>query len=200
MEACGKRAAFSKARWTRSVRPRCRQRPQGSAPRVTHPASALRQWLRQNNPPVSEANSGMLLKTILNRIQKHRGFVYGPTRLCEEGATLRLEVESTRTCATGRAARGVGAAAPRRHAPHAVVRVRAALGPPRLLPVSDAPSRLRALRRGARRAGALGRGKTQADDHVRVVLGAVGEASELAGGGAATFGARKRVFVAAWPS
>ena len=38
-------------------------------------------------------NSGMLLKTILNRIQKHRGFVYGPTRLCEEGATLRLEVE-----------------------------------------------------------------------------------------------------------
>ena len=35
----------------------------------------------------------MLRKTILNRIQKHRGFVYGPTRLCEEGATLRLEVE-----------------------------------------------------------------------------------------------------------
>ena len=35
----------------------------------------------------------MQLKTILNRIQKHRGFVYGPIRLREEGAALRLEVE-----------------------------------------------------------------------------------------------------------
>ena len=94
MEACGKRVAFSKARWARSVRPRRRQRPQGpgSVPRATHPASTLRQWLWQNNPPVSEANSGMQLKTILNRIQKHRGFVYGPIRL-REGAALRLEVE-----------------------------------------------------------------------------------------------------------
>ena len=93
MEARGKRAAFSKARWARSVRPRCRQRPQGPAPRVTHPASVLRQWLWQNRPTSSEANSGMQLKTILNRIQKHRGFVYGPIRLREEGAALRLEVE-----------------------------------------------------------------------------------------------------------
>ena len=46
----------------------------------------------QHNPPVAEANSGMQLKTILNRIQKHRGFVYGPIRL-REGAALRLEVE-----------------------------------------------------------------------------------------------------------
>ena len=35
----------------------------------------------------------MQIKTILNRIQKHRGFVYGPTGLRGEGATLRLEVE-----------------------------------------------------------------------------------------------------------
>ena len=35
----------------------------------------------------------MQLKTILNRIQKHRGCVYGPIRLREEGAALRLEVE-----------------------------------------------------------------------------------------------------------
>ena len=55
--------------------------------------------------------------------------------------------------------------------------------PPRLLPVSDAPGRLRAVRRWARRAGAVGGGDTPADDHLRVVLGAVGEASELAGGG-----------------
>ena len=35
----------------------------------------------------------MQLKTILNRIQKHRGFVYGPIRLRGEGTALRLEVE-----------------------------------------------------------------------------------------------------------
>ena len=35
----------------------------------------------------------MQIKTILNRIQKHRGFVYGPIRLREERAALRLEVE-----------------------------------------------------------------------------------------------------------
>ena len=35
----------------------------------------------------------MQLKTILNRIQKHRGFVYGSIRLREEGAALRLAVE-----------------------------------------------------------------------------------------------------------
>ncbi len=35
----------------------------------------------------------MQIKTILNRIQKYRGFVYGPTRLHGEGATLRIEVE-----------------------------------------------------------------------------------------------------------
>ena len=35
----------------------------------------------------------MPIKTILNRIQKYRGFVYGPMRLHGQGATLRLEVE-----------------------------------------------------------------------------------------------------------
>ena len=35
----------------------------------------------------------MQIKTILNRIQKQRGFVYGPMRLREQGGTLRLEVE-----------------------------------------------------------------------------------------------------------
>jgi transposase len=34
----------------------------------------------------------MLLKTILNRIQKHPGFVYGPIRLHQEGVELLLEV------------------------------------------------------------------------------------------------------------
>ena len=35
----------------------------------------------------------MLLKTILNRIQKHRGFVYGAVRLVEERRGLVIEVE-----------------------------------------------------------------------------------------------------------
>jgi len=35
----------------------------------------------------------MQLQTILNRIQKHRGFVYGPIRLRDERGHLRLEVE-----------------------------------------------------------------------------------------------------------
>jgi len=34
----------------------------------------------------------MLLKTILNRIQKHPGFVYGPIRLQQDGVELLLQV------------------------------------------------------------------------------------------------------------
>ncbi len=34
----------------------------------------------------------MQLKTILNRVQKHRSFVYGPARLVQ-GAQLTIEVE-----------------------------------------------------------------------------------------------------------
>ena len=190
MEACGKRVAFSKARWARSVRPRRRQRPQGpgSVPRATHPASTLRQWLWQNNPPVAEANSGMQLKT-------------SPE---SDSETSRIRVWADTTARGGRPQAGgrnlpapaqppalLGVRAPRppvRHAARAVVRVRAALGPPRLLPVSDAPGRLRAVRPCARRAGAVGGGETPADDHLRVVLGAVGEAPELAGGWRRPFG------------
>lgn len=35
----------------------------------------------------------MQLKTILNRIQKQPGFVYGAIRLAESGGRLQLEVE-----------------------------------------------------------------------------------------------------------
>ncbi len=34
----------------------------------------------------------MQLKTILNRVQKHRSFMYGPARLVQ-GARLAIEVE-----------------------------------------------------------------------------------------------------------
>ena len=93
MEARGKRVAFSKARWARSVRPRRWQRPRGLASHVTHPASTLRQWWLQDQTTELGGECGMQIKTVLNRIQKQRGFVYGPMRLREQGGTLRLEVE-----------------------------------------------------------------------------------------------------------
>ena len=40
-----------------------------------------------------ETNSGMQVKTILNRIQKQRGFVYGAVQLEEQIAGLALTVE-----------------------------------------------------------------------------------------------------------
>ena len=42
----------------------------------------------------SEANSGMQIKTILNRIQKHRGFVYGDVRFEEhvDGVALTVDI------------------------------------------------------------------------------------------------------------
>jgi transposase len=42
---------------------------------------------------ISEANSGMQIKTILNRIQKHRGFVYGAVHLEEQPGRLALTVD-----------------------------------------------------------------------------------------------------------
>ena len=43
---------------------------------------------------VTEANNGMQIKTILNRIQRHRGFVYGDVRLEEhvDGLALTIDV------------------------------------------------------------------------------------------------------------
>jgi transposase len=42
---------------------------------------------------LSEANNGMQVKTILNRIQKHRGFVYGDVRLEDQLGGLALTVD-----------------------------------------------------------------------------------------------------------
>jgi transposase len=56
----------------------------------------------------------MLLKTILNRLQKHRGFVYGAIRLIEEaGGSLEIEAEirpraNSRPTCSGCARRGPG--------------------------------------------------------------------------------------------
>ena len=42
---------------------------------------------------VSEKENEMLLKSILNRIQLHHGFVYGAVRLVEKATRLLLEIE-----------------------------------------------------------------------------------------------------------
>ncbi len=62
---------------------------------------------------ISETNDGMQIKTILNRIQKQRGFVYGTIQLEEQIGGLALTIEMRRIAATGHsaAAAGSGAAA-----------------------------------------------------------------------------------------
>jgi hypothetical protein len=47
---------------------------------------------RRRNPTLEKEN-GMLLKSILNRIQFHHGFVFGSIRLLEKAARLLLEIE-----------------------------------------------------------------------------------------------------------
>ena len=42
---------------------------------------------------ISETNGGMQIKTILNRIQKQRGFVYGAIQLEEQIRGLALTIE-----------------------------------------------------------------------------------------------------------
>jgi len=47
--------------------------------------------LRHNNPQQGQ-HDGMLIKTVLNKIEKHKGFIYGRITL-EEGARARLIIE-----------------------------------------------------------------------------------------------------------
>ena len=53
----------------------------------------------------------MQLKTILNRVQRHESFVYGPTRLTESGR-LALEVEVRPRANTRAKCSGCGSTAP----------------------------------------------------------------------------------------
>lgn len=50
----------------------------------------------------------MLVKTILNRVQKHRSFVYGDARLLEEEGRLVLEVDIQPRANTKAACSGCG--------------------------------------------------------------------------------------------
>jgi transposase len=49
-------------------------------------------WLFED-PSTPRPPDRMQLKTILNRVEKHRSFVYGDVRLCEHGRRLALEVD-----------------------------------------------------------------------------------------------------------
>lgn len=111
----------------------------------------------------------MQIKTILNRIQKHPGFVYGTVQLEEQigGVALTVDIAPHRRnrprCASyGQAGAVLGPAGA------APVRIRADVGAARLLPLRDAARRLPALWRH-RRAGALGRGQAPAHHHLHVV-------------------------------
>lgn len=46
----------------------------------------------QDNP-INQGRNGMLLKSILNRVQLHHGFVYGAARWSDRGKRLVLEIE-----------------------------------------------------------------------------------------------------------
>jgi hypothetical protein len=88
----------------------------------------------------------MHVKTILNRIHRHRSFVYEKVRFLEEGGELALEAE-IRPRVNGRTeVLGMQRTAPRlRHAEAAPIRVHSDLGHGGVLRVRDAAGRLRGL-------------------------------------------------------
>ena len=93
---------------------------------------------------ISETNGGMQIKTILNRIQKQRGFVYGTVQLEEQIGGLALTVDICAACAAiGRGVPVAGDPARGVRPPGATaLRVRAPLGHRRGLRLCDAAGRL----------------------------------------------------------
>ena len=78
--------------WARSLRPQSgsfhTRRAARDASRVDSERMVVNTLTR-----TSETNDGMRMKTILNRIQKHRGFVYGNVQLEDRIGGLVLTVE-----------------------------------------------------------------------------------------------------------
>ena len=123
----------------------------------------------------------MQIKTILNRIQKHRGFVYDTVQLDERPGGLVLEVDiypharNRPQCSEcGRRGPQYDRLAPRRFefVPLWGISVFFLYMMPRRLCEVWRP----------RRAGPLGRRQAPIDDDLRVVPRALGEAPQLAGG------------------
>ena len=99
---------------------------------------------------ISETNGGMQIKTILNRIQKQRGFVYGTVQLEEQIGGLALTVDIAphrrnrpRCAGCGQAGRVYDRLTPRRFEFVPLWGLRG------VLPLRDAARRLRALWRDA---------------------------------------------------
>ena len=102
----------------------------------------------------------MQVKTILNQVQRHRSFVYGPARWVA-GSRLALEVE-VRPRATSRGqCSGCGNAAAGYDTLSARLRVCAAVGDGGVLGLRDAPGSVPRLR-GESRIGAVGVGQGSA--------------------------------------
>jgi transposase len=57
--------------------------------------AALFEMMKEIEPIIASENHEMLIKTILNRIEKFKSFVYGPCRLEDRGAALALLVDIT---------------------------------------------------------------------------------------------------------
>ena len=122
----------------------------------------------------------MQLKTLLNRVHPLKSFVYNQATITESGGRPRpLRSSSSPGPTAGPFCSGCGRRGPATTAwRNEAVRVRAALGDRRLLPLPDAAGRLPPVRRD-RRDGALGRRQEPTDDDLPLVPGDLGQAAEL---------------------
>jgi len=57
------------------------------------PLSNLARWKLCENKPSHQRRNGMQINYILNRIQKHNGFVYGQARLKKKRTQMIMEIE-----------------------------------------------------------------------------------------------------------
>ena len=125
----------------------------------------------------------MQLKTILNRVQKIKSFVYGAVRWVEGAASPTLEVELASSGQWPAGVFGLWAERPGvRQVAGPALRVRPVLGDEGVLGLCTATGGVYALR-GTGGGDALGGGQTPGDPDLRLVSGELGEASFLEGGG-----------------
>jgi hypothetical protein len=125
----------------------------------------------------------------------------GDEYICEMQFVVSMSGSTTPMRAIGRSAPAVSTGTPVGPLGAPSRRVRADLGPARLLPVHDAVRRLSAQWRDGR-ARPVGRRQARTDDHLHVVSRPLGEASQLARGRYASFApVGTRCFARwSWPS
>ena len=126
----------------------------------------------------------MQLKTILNRIEPFKSFVYTRIKMIDDGDRPQIEV-TIEPRANGRPiCSGCGRAATRLRSATAAtaVRLRAAVGHGRVVSLRDAAGELPNLRRQGG-ASSLGRRQVSSDDELPLVLGSLDPAAVLEGSG-----------------